>query len=109
MQVRMPAGKLVQLVAEDDVLQVLAGVDQVDPAVPALVGQVADRAHQRRDADPAPKEYDAIGFDAAEGEAAVWAGRIEEIAFPYVLVEVTRHDAAAFVLDRQVAPAVAAR
>ena len=104
----MPAGEMVQLVAEDHAFQVLAGVDQVDPAVPALVGQVADGTHQRRDADAAAQEHDTVGLDAAEGEAAVGAGRIEEIAFLHLLVQVTRDDAAAFVLDRQVAPAVAA-
>ncbi len=107
-QVRVTTAQIVKLIAEDDLVQAGTRVDEIDISAPALVGQVADRTHHRRDADAAGDHHHARCF-SAEREAAVGACDRNPVPDGDPLMQVRGDGTARCALHGDLAPASTAR
>ena len=87
MQVRKAPLKIIEFLAENDVLRSLGAIEEEDVTFPILIGQAAQDGHERRDAHASGDEHDAGGLRAVEGEAPGGSGNLEQIAFAESVME----------------------
>ena len=75
-----PRFQRLELLAEGDRLPVLATVKQHDGSLVAAVGERADHAHHRRDADSAGDQHVHVRRIAVDGERTVRPIEIDALA-----------------------------
>jgi hypothetical protein len=79
-QVRVPAPKGVELVAENDIGLGLDGEHEVNVPRPTQVGQVANLRHERRDPHSSSDEHDAVSLGSKERELPGWGANFDHVA-----------------------------
>ena len=103
----MPAGQVVEPFAKDDGVQLCARIDQIDAAIPALIREIANGAHQRSDTDATGDHDDARRFMSSKGEVTVRTRHLDWIADLHALVQIGGYDPSGSALDGDIAPALA--